>query len=399
MVMSNERMRQPSHTNNGESSHAFTAARLGLLQRCACGGTPGPDGECAQCRQKRLQRQSTTNHAPTAIPASVQHTLHASSQPLDGATRTFMEERFGHTFGQVRIHTDGQAAQSARDVHALAYTVGRDVVFGAGQYQPQTGAGRRLIAHELTHVVQQGAWRNYTPQRYSLSDPKDAAEREATAQASRVASGLPAEMVTATESDSRLLRQLDLDAGVSDFPDAGIRDAGEPLPGGVSTPPPAGPPLPPPAPAQAVFAAGRLTVSRGSWTEACAAFTSSTAPTPTGTYCIRRQGAAQTTGGLKGFLGAVSGAVFGTLRQDHSRWYLIEPQFATTRSRMQIHYGARSEGCITVTDAGCFQRIERILNTSGTTTRTGYDGYPPGNSDGVTNPSRSVDCVGILEVR
>jgi len=66
-----------------------------------------------------------------------------------------MEPRFGHDFSQVQVHTDEKAADSARSVNALAYTVGRDVVFGTGQYAPETTAGKRLLAHELTHVVQQ----------------------------------------------------------------------------------------------------------------------------------------------------------------------------------------------------------------------------------------------------
>ena len=77
-------------------------------------------------------------------------------QPLDESTRSFMESRFGHDFSRVRIHTNERAAESARSVNAGAYTVGQDVVFGAGQYVPGTGEGRKLLAHELTHVVQQG---------------------------------------------------------------------------------------------------------------------------------------------------------------------------------------------------------------------------------------------------
>lgn len=76
-------------------------------------------------------------------------------QPLDLAARAFLEPHFGHDFSQVRVHTDTRAAASARAVNALAYTVGKDVVFGAGQYAPGTRAGRRLLAHELTHVAQQ----------------------------------------------------------------------------------------------------------------------------------------------------------------------------------------------------------------------------------------------------
>ncbi|HLM55850.1 MAG TPA: DUF4157 domain-containing protein [Pyrinomonadaceae bacterium] len=81
--------------------------------------------------------------------------LNSSGQPLDAQTRSFMESRFGHDFSRVRVHTDARAAESARSVNALAYTVGHDVVFAEGSYAPQTGEGRRLLAHELTHVVQQ----------------------------------------------------------------------------------------------------------------------------------------------------------------------------------------------------------------------------------------------------
>jgi len=66
-----------------------------------------------------------------------------------------MEPRFGHDFSQVRVHADGEAANAARAVQARAYTIGRDIVFGDRQYQPTTRDGKRLLAHELTHVVQQ----------------------------------------------------------------------------------------------------------------------------------------------------------------------------------------------------------------------------------------------------
>jgi hypothetical protein len=76
-------------------------------------------------------------------------------QPLDIATRNFFEPRFGQDFSSVRIHSDARAAESANAVNALAYTTGRDIVFAAGQYAPEGSAGRKLLAHELTHVVQQ----------------------------------------------------------------------------------------------------------------------------------------------------------------------------------------------------------------------------------------------------
>jgi len=84
-----------------------------------------------------------------------------SSQPLPRSVRSFFEPRFGHDFSRVRVHADQRAAESARVLRANAYTVGHDLVFGAGQYAPGSTRGRRLLAHELAHVVQQGG-----PQRY-----------------------------------------------------------------------------------------------------------------------------------------------------------------------------------------------------------------------------------------
>jgi|GEM_PF-1801608 hypothetical protein len=93
-----------------------------------------------------------------ASPSGSQETIPDShGQPLDAATRAYMEPRLGHDFGHVRVHTDEQAAQAASDYQARAYTVGSDVVFGAQEYAPGTSAGQRLLAHELTHVVQQGS--------------------------------------------------------------------------------------------------------------------------------------------------------------------------------------------------------------------------------------------------
>jgi len=128
----------------------------GVLQRkCACGGSPGVDGECAECRKKRLQRRAAVPSELGIVPPRVHDVLRSPGQPLDADTRAFMEPRFGHNFSQVRIHTDEAAAASAQSVNALAYTVGQQVVFDDAHYAPQTAAGRRLIAHELAHVVQQ----------------------------------------------------------------------------------------------------------------------------------------------------------------------------------------------------------------------------------------------------
>ena len=126
-------------------------------RKCACGGTPGPDGECEACKQKRLaiQRKAIISGESSVIPPIVHEVLRSPGQPLDSATRSFMESRFSHDFSSVQVHTDGKAAQSAAAVKALAYTVGHNIVFGTGQYSLRTPQGQRLIAHEIAHVVQQ----------------------------------------------------------------------------------------------------------------------------------------------------------------------------------------------------------------------------------------------------
>lgn len=184
-----------SPTNSGKATlpPMISPACSPLLQRaCACGGTPGPSGECEECRQKRqgtLQRAAIgSSLTGTAAPPIVQDVLRSSGQPLDTGTRAFMEPRFGHDFSRVRVHTDENAADSARAVHALAYTVGQNVVFAAGQYAPHTRAGRKLIAHELTHTIQQSHSRtsslNFS--RLEIDDTASLAEQESESIANTV---------------------------------------------------------------------------------------------------------------------------------------------------------------------------------------------------------------------
>src|SRR5215470_14964726 len=132
--------------------------RARMLQRkCACGGNASSGDQCEECKKKEasIQRSSAGQAGPNAVPPIVHDVLRSPCQPLDAATRAAMEARFGHDFSRVRVHTDTRAADSARAVNALAYTVGEDVVFGRGQYRPSSADGQRLIAHELTHTIQQ----------------------------------------------------------------------------------------------------------------------------------------------------------------------------------------------------------------------------------------------------
>jgi len=125
---------------------------------CACGGV------CSECQEERLAQgpeRVQTNHVGAgdlgqiAAPPIVHEVLASPGQPLDPSTRAFMEPRFGHDFSRVRVHYDDAARQSARAVNAHAYTVGHDIIFAAGRFAPGTQEGQRLLAHELTHVVQQ----------------------------------------------------------------------------------------------------------------------------------------------------------------------------------------------------------------------------------------------------
>jgi len=112
--------------------------------------------------------------------------------PLEEPVRTEMEALLGHDFGDVRVHTDARASESAQAINAQAYTSGTDVVFQTGRYSPGTDAGKRVLAHELTHVVQQKAGPvagTPAPGGISLSDPGDVFEREAESVADRVMSG------------------------------------------------------------------------------------------------------------------------------------------------------------------------------------------------------------------
>ena len=124
---------------------------------------PKPGVLGMQAAAPAIQRRSgdpaqAATHA--SVPASVDAVLGASGAPLEPALRQDMEGRFGRDFSGVRVHADGAAQRSAQEIDARAYTAGKHMVFGAGQFSPASGDGRRLIAHELTHVVQQSYSQN-----------------------------------------------------------------------------------------------------------------------------------------------------------------------------------------------------------------------------------------------
>jgi hypothetical protein len=122
--------------------------------------------QCPRCTKKTgreeeekvLQAKEASDKTPEVTP-EVEHSIssiHGGGQPLPESVRAFYEPRFGHDFRQVRVHTDAKAAKAALAVNARAFTMGQDVVFGQGEYSPRTTNGQRLLAHEMTHVIQQG---------------------------------------------------------------------------------------------------------------------------------------------------------------------------------------------------------------------------------------------------
>jgi hypothetical protein len=154
----------------------------GVKRACACGGI------CDACKKKhpedehahvQMKAVGPANAGGIEAPPIVHEALLSPGLPLDAATRAFMEPRFGQDFSGVRVHTDEKAAESATAVQAKAYTVGRNVVFGAGLFAPGTQSGQRLLGHELVHVVQQQGATERPSARLVAGESGSAAERQA----------------------------------------------------------------------------------------------------------------------------------------------------------------------------------------------------------------------------
>ena len=197
--------------DGGASSRALKQAPTGVLQRkCACGNHTLAGGQCAACNKKGLsaQRQVVDKQSEhTEIPPIVNEVLRSPGKPLDGETRAFMEPRFGHDFSGVRVHTDTKAAESARAVDALAYTVGRDIVLGSSHAVSNTRPGRELIAHELAHVVQQSNVSAAGPVE-RMSSPGDVSEGAADVAGEGALRGIAPSGLGGTFSGGTLFRRV-----------------------------------------------------------------------------------------------------------------------------------------------------------------------------------------------
>jgi hypothetical protein len=151
-----------------------------------------PEPSVPAVRRKRAEpgRRLSADRQPAdvSLAASVAAVLRSPGQPLDPATRRFMEPPLGHDFSRVRTHSDARSAMAAGALDAAAFTVGNDVVFGEGLFAPATPGGPRLLAHELAHVVQQDG-PAVTGGRLTLAPEHGASEREADRAAERVVAG------------------------------------------------------------------------------------------------------------------------------------------------------------------------------------------------------------------
>jgi hypothetical protein len=184
-----------------------------LLQRkCKCGQHMGQGEECGECKKRSLslQRHTSGRGAPSSVPGLVHRVIQSPGRPLDQGIRTLMESKFGHDFSRVRVHVDGSAAQSALMLGAQAYTVGQTIVFGDGQYAPNTTNGRRLLAHELTHTIQQRGSLQNSSSELSMTEPNDSSETEAQIAEDAVMRGQSFDSISPT--GAQLARQS-MDAG------------------------------------------------------------------------------------------------------------------------------------------------------------------------------------------
>jgi Domain of unknown function (DUF4157)/D-alanyl-D-alanine carboxypeptidase len=191
-----------------------TRPAQGLLRRkCGCSES---SPECESCRKKgTLRRRTERDDGGPHVPEIVHEVLGTPGRPLDADTRAFMEPRFGHDFGRVRIHADSRAVESARAVDAEAYTVGHHVVLGDGHAASHADPRRQLLAHELGHVVQneRDGGGSASLAIGALSDP---AERDADRAAFRALAGLPAFAGTPAAAAPTLRRKVK-NSVVTDF--------------------------------------------------------------------------------------------------------------------------------------------------------------------------------------
>jgi hypothetical protein len=188
-------MSGPGERNAGSVAGAVPGIARSVPAGAARGAVQRMCAECEDEEKKQVQAKTVSSREPppAGVPGEASPVLdvvgHGGGQPLAPPVRAAMEAALGADFSAVRVHTDAKAARSAAAVSAQAYTVGNEVVFGHGAFAPGTSEGRRTLAHELAHVLQQRAGPvsgTDTGTGVRVSDPSDSFEQDAEATASRV---------------------------------------------------------------------------------------------------------------------------------------------------------------------------------------------------------------------
>jgi hypothetical protein len=191
-------MRAHDHDHDGSEALRPRSARIdgpvsGVVSRAAAAGrwdVVGAAGLLAL--QRSVGNEGVSGALQDEQPSPVLDVINSGGgQPLDAGVRADMEARLGADFGDVRVHNDSRASESAQSVNAYAYTVGSNIVFQRDQYDPSSHSGRVMLAHELTHVIQQRSGPvdgTAAPGGIMLSDPSDSFERAAAANAERAMS-------------------------------------------------------------------------------------------------------------------------------------------------------------------------------------------------------------------
>jgi hypothetical protein len=181
--------------------------------------------------QKTAGNASVTAALEEQEPSLVKEVIGSGGgAPLDRDTRGFMESRLGADFSDVRVHSDGKASESAQSVQAHAYTVGNDVVFQSDKYAPDSDSGKRMLAHELTHVVQQRSGPvdgTPAPGGIKVSHPSDSFERAAESTADRVMSSAAPTPVASAAAPASVQRASDEEAPEEELSRFAVQRAGQ----------------------------------------------------------------------------------------------------------------------------------------------------------------------------
>ncbi len=163
---------------------------------------------CAECEEEQgkkngapVQRKEQVAGAPAVTPVAAAniHGLRGGGRALPAEARSFFEPRFGADFSNVRVHVGTRAEEAARSIGAKAFTIGNDIAFGSGQYSPESRAGRTLLAHELTHVLQQGGSRGTVQCDFAIQPPSPVAAPRALT---------PPQIATAIRFNERVLKDI-----------------------------------------------------------------------------------------------------------------------------------------------------------------------------------------------